>query len=387
MVTTSSRHRAASSTGSVALSTPQPVDTPLDPTRLTPHAESAMGALLAEGESENTVRSYQTAVRYWAAWFELRFGQPIALPVPVAAVMQFIVDHAERKSGTALVCELPEAVDRALVEGGHKAAPGAPALSTLVHRISVLSKAHQLAGQANPCLDAKVRELMSRTRRAYARRGVVQDKKAALTREPLQALLDTCDDSLRGVRDRALILFAWSSGGRRRSEVTSATLDKVRKVADRTWVYALHHSKTNQAGWANRATDKPIVGPAADALETWLARSGIREGAIFRRIRKGGQVAEPLSAAAVRDIIKARSLLAGLPDEYSAHSLRSGFVTEAARQQVSIGETMALTGHASVASVVGYFRTAAATDSKAARLLEEEQLTPAGERVPPGTRP
>ncbi|MEY4751984.1 MAG: hypothetical protein RIQ60_4198 [Pseudomonadota bacterium] len=348
----------------------QPLGLPLDPARLASETENAMSALLAEGESENTVRSYQAAIRYWAAWYELRFGQPIALPVPVPAVMQFIVDHAERRSGNSLRCELPEAVDRALVESGHKAAPGAPALATLVHRISVLSKAHQLAGQANPCLDAKVRELMSRTRRAYARRGVTQDKKAALTREPLQALLDTCDDTLRGVRDRALILFAWSSGGRRRSEVTSATLDKVRKVADNTWIYALHHSKTNQSGWANRATDKPIVGPAADALETWLTRSGIREGAIFRRIRKGGQVAEPLSAAAVRDIIKARSLLAGLPDDYSAHSLRSGFVTEAARQQVSIGETMALTGHASVASVVGYFRTAAATDSKAARLLE-----------------
>ncbi|MFM2068775.1 MAG: hypothetical protein RLZZ584_3684 [Pseudomonadota bacterium] len=358
--------------GQVTLTTVTPLDVPLDPARLAPHTESAMGALLAEGESENTVRSYQTAIRYWAAWFELRYGQPIALPVPVAAVVQFIVDHAQRKSGTTLVCELPEAIDHALVAAGHKAEPGAPALSTLVHRISVLSKAHQLAGQANPCMDAKVRELMSRTRRAYAKRGVVQDKKAALTREPLQALLDTCDDSLRGVRDRALILFAWSSGGRRRSEVTSATLDNVRKVAERTWVYALHHSKTNQAGWTNKNTDKPIVGPAADALEAWLARSGVKDGAIFRRIRKGGQVAEPLSPAAVRDIIKARSLLAGLPEDYSAHSVRSGFVTEAARQQVSIGETMALTGHASVASVVGYFRTAAATDSKAARLFESE---------------
>jgi integrase len=366
--------RKPAQAGRVALVAPTPLDLPLDPARLAPHAENAMGALLAEGESENTVRSYQTAIRYWAAWFELRFGQPIALPLPVAAVVQFIVDHAERKSGTALLCELPESVDRALVESGHKAALGAPALSTVVHRISVLSKAHQIAGQANPCLDAKVRELMSRTRRAYAKRGVVQDKKAALTREPLQALLATCDDSLRGLRDRALILFAWSSGGRRRSEVTTATLDNVRKVAERTYIYALHHSKTNQAGWSNKATDKPIVGPAADALDAWLMRSGIRDGAIFRRIRKGGQVAEPLSPAAVRDIIKARSLLAGLPEDYSAHSLRSGFVTEAARQQVSIGETMALTGHASVASVVGYFRTAAATDSKAARLLDGDDV-------------
>ena len=76
----------------------------------------------------------------------------------------------------------------------------------------------------NPCHDAQVRELLSRTRKAYAKRGDLPRKKAALTKDPLQALLETCDDSLRGKRDRALLLFAWASGGRRRSEVASASL-------------------------------------------------------------------------------------------------------------------------------------------------------------------
>jgi len=75
----------------------------------------------------------------------------------------------------------------------------------------------------------------------------------------------------------------------------------------------------------------------------------------------------------VRDIVKTRAALAGLEEgEFSAHSLRSGFVTEAARQGVPIGETMALTGHASVATVVGYFRSASAIGSKAARLLGDD---------------
>lgn len=345
---------------------------PLDPEQLAPLAEDAMRALLAEGESENTIRSYQTALRYWAAWFGLRYRQAIALPVPVPAVIQFIVDHAERKTSAGLECELPPAVDRALVEGGYKAALGAPALATLTHRVSVLSKVHQLKTVRNPCQDPKVRELLAKTRRAYTKRGVARDKKAALTKEPLEAMLATCDESLRGVRDRALLLFAWSSGGRRRSEVTAATVDNVQKVGVRTYVFTLQRSKTNQSGAEGQDNDKPIVGPAADALDAWLARSGVTSGAIFRRIRRGDKVAEPLSPAAVRDIVKTRAALAGLSEDFSAHSLRSGFVTEAARQNVPIGETMALTGHASVATVVGYFRSASAIGSKAARLLDDQ---------------
>ena len=139
---------------------------PLDPDELGRMAEDAMRALLAEGESDNTIRSYQTALRYWAAWFSLRYRQPIALPVPTPVVIQFIVDHAQRKTADGLASELPAAIDRALVEGGFKAALGPPALATLVHRVSVLSKVHQLRAVRNPCHDPTVRELLAKTRRA-----------------------------------------------------------------------------------------------------------------------------------------------------------------------------------------------------------------------------
>ena len=141
---------------------------------------------------------------------------------------------------------------------------------------------HQLNQAQNPCKDAKVRELISKTRRAYAKRGVTQDKKAALTKEPLEALLATCDDTLRGVRDRALLLFAWSSGGRRRSEVTDATMENVRRVGERAYVFSLLRTKTNQSGSDRQDSNKPLVGKAADALEAWLNRSGITVGPIFR---------------------------------------------------------------------------------------------------------
>jgi integrase len=256
-------------------------------------------------------------------------------------------------------------------------------LSTIQHRLSVLSKVHQLKNMISPVHDPKVRELLAKTRRAYAKRGVKPDKKAALTLEPLQAILATCDDSLRGVRDRALLLFGWASGGRRRSEVTAATVENIRKVGLRAYSFTLRHSKTNQSGASLPDSEKPVLDEAADALSSWLERSGVVSGPIFRRIRRGGKIGEPLAAAAVRDIVRERAALAGLSDEFAAHSLRSGFVTEAARQNVSIGDTMALTGHTSPATLAGYFRAAESQRSAAARLFSRSE----SRRDGPGTVP
>jgi len=341
------------------LQAPLPV---LDPLTLDAQADAAASSLMREGSSANTVASYRAAIRYWSAWFELRYARPFALPLPEAAVIQFVVDHAQRTTEQGLKWELPLALDQELVRLKAKGRLGAPSLNTLLQRMSVLSKAHELQGHPNPCRAAAVRELLSRTRRAYARRGVAPAKKVAS--------MASSDDSLRGVRDRALLLFAWASGGRRRSEVVRATMENTRRTAD-GFLFALAHSKTNQSG-AVRANDhKPIVGVAAQALDAWLRVSGITQGPLFRRVRRGDVVGEPLAAAAVRDIVLERCKLAGLEGEFSAHSLRSGFVTEAGRRNVPLGDTMAMTGHASVATVMGYFRAGAAAESPAARLLDE----------------
>ncbi|NYG34967.1 site-specific integrase [Sphaerotilus montanus] len=343
-------------------------------------SQAAVRALLDQGESPNTVRSYRSGLRYWAAWFSVRYGRRLALPLPVPVVLQFIVDHAERLDDAArLVHGLPPAVDAALVAAGHKASLGAPALATLVHRVSVLSKLHQLQGLDNPCDDGRVRELMARMRRGYARRGAQQvNAKPALTREPLEALLATCDDSLVGLRDRALLLFAFSSGGRRRSEVVAATLDNTRRQAG-GWVYQMGVSKSNQAGRARGDSHKPIVGRAAEALQAWLeawqraaaaAGQPAPSGGLFRRIGKSGVPGAALSAQSVRLIVQARCALAGLDPAFSAHSLRSGFVTEAAQQNIPMAETMALTGHRSPASVLGYFRKGEVLGMRGAALLD-----------------
>ena len=75
--------------------------------------------------------------------------------------------------------------------------------------------------------------------------------------------------------------------------------------------------------------------------ELRLAESGIKEGALLRRIRKGAHLGELLAPAALRDIVKERYAMAGWPGggvagSFSAHSLRAGFVTEAGPQNMSL---------------------------------------------------
>ena len=353
----------------------------LDPAQLEDLALAAEQALLRQGESANTLRSYRSALRYWSGWFALRYGRPISLPVAPTTVVQFIVDHALRadNAGT-LTNELPHAVDQALVAHGVKAKPGPLALNTLVHRIAVLSKLHQSQSASNPCEQPRVRELLAMVRRGYAKRGAIPRKAPALTREPLQALLDTCDDSLGGLRDRALLLFAFASGGRRRSEVCAARVEQLRAEGP-GFAFRLGHSKTNQSA-VDRAEDlKPVYGVAAQALTAWLDAARITSGPIFRRVRRGGVIGEPLSPSAVRDIVIRRTALAGLPEGYAAHSLRAGFVTEAGRQGVPLGDTMAMTGHSSPASVMGYFRAGAARLGRSAALMDSgEPITRPGSK-------
>lgn len=341
------------------------------PDALTQSAENAVREILEEAASANTTRSYASALRYWAAWFQGRYGQPIQLPVPGVAVVQFIVDHVQRRSKNLLIWELPEALDNQLVSAKFKQKAGPLKLSTIVHRVSVLSKAHQLHKADNPCEQPAVRHLLARARRAGIKRGDRPTKKTAITRTELEALIGTCDESLEGIRDRALLYFGFASGGRRRSEVAAADFADLKRVGERQYVYRLMHSKTQQSGPTSGSTpEKPVLGVAADAMEAWIDASGLTEGPIFRRLWKD-RIGPGLSPAAVAEIVQRRALRAGIEGNFGGHSLRSGFVTEGGRQGVALPALMAMTEHRSVASVIGYFQAGGVTDNPAARLLDD----------------
>src|SRR3546814_3218480 len=114
------------------------------PAQLAEQAADSVRELLAEAAAENTTRSYATALRYWAGCFAARYGRELTMPVPEAAVLQFVVDNVQRRSADGgLTWELSEAADQTLVAAGLKAKPGTWALPTVRHRLDVLSTPHR----------------------------------------------------------------------------------------------------------------------------------------------------------------------------------------------------------------------------------------------------
>jgi integrase len=190
-------------------------------------------------------------------------------------------------------------------------------------------------------------------------------------------MVATCTDGLRGLRDRALLLLAWSGGGRRRSEVVGLQVSNVKKLSDDTWVYVLGATKTDTTGTER---DKPLHGPAAHALAEWLEAAGLTEGPLFPRMFKGGRVGTTaMTGDHVARMVQRRAQLAEITGDWAAHSLRSGFVTEAGRQDVPLGEVMAMSEHRGVSTVMGYFQAGKLLDSRAGKLLS----TKSGESTSP----
>ncbi|MEO4017789.1 site-specific integrase, partial [Pseudomonas rossensis] len=243
--------------------------------------------------------------------------------------------------------------------------------------LAVLGKWHRIQEWDSPTEAPTLKTLLREARKAQSRQGLNVRKKTAIVLEPLQALLATCSDGVRGVRDRALLLLAWSGGGRRRSEVVGLQVGDVRQLDADTWLYALGTTKTETGGVRR---EKPLRGPAAHALAAWLAAAPADSGPLFRRLYKGDKVGTTaLSADQVARIVQRRAQLAGLDGDWAAHSLRSGFVTEAGRQGVPLGEVMAMTEHRSVGTVMGYFQAGSLLSSRASNLLidswdETEQM-------------
>jgi integrase len=355
----------------------------LQPHMLGDAAIAAITHFQSAGESENTRRTYRRALRYWLAWFRVRYGQDLSLPVHVATVAQFVVDHAESAPGAGDQ-QLPAAHDQRLVDAGIKARPGALSLASIELRLAALARVHRDQHLPSPVEEAHVRRLLRNVRSTQAKAGAAPDKKAAIDRAILQQLLAVCEDTPLGIRDRALLAFGWSTGGRRRSEIAAADFAFLTETSD-GFRYRLAHSKTNQSGAVRPQDIKPVLGQAAQALQAWLDvldDQGVRRaGRIFRQVLRGGFIGDELSGHAVREIVKRRCELAGLNAyDFSAHSLRSGFLTEAGRRGVPLKAAMDMSGHTSVVTVMGYMRAGELASEPAARLLDDDQQSDRDDR-------
>jgi integrase len=130
---------------------------------------------------------------------------------------------------------------------------------------------------------------------------------------------------------------------------------------------ALGRTKTTQSDEDARVL---LIGAPVAALREWIERANIKKGSVFRAIDRWEAIDDrALTPQAVNLILKRRCTMAGLdPVEFSAHGLRSGYLTEAARNGVALPAAMRQSQHRSVQQASRYYNDADQALGKAARL-------------------
>ncbi|HVN70390.1 MAG TPA: hypothetical protein VMU10_00080 [Desulfomonilia bacterium] len=120
-------------------------------------------------------------------WAHLVFGHDNRFPVPNLMVIRFITDHLKG---------MDKSMDQKLIDMCFKKKPGPHILNTVCRRIASLSAAHEALKVENPCRTKEVRTLLSKARRASVKKEETSHEKNELTRDLLDLLISTCDESL-----------------------------------------------------------------------------------------------------------------------------------------------------------------------------------------------
>lgn len=136
-----------------------------------------------------------------------------------------------------------------------------------------------------------------------------------LTIEQARVFLDeSCPETLRGKRDRAIICILLGCG-LRRGEIVDLTIKDL-QVREGHWVVA------DLVGKGNHIRTVPVPSWVKTVIDEWVALSGITEGKMFRRINKNGKVwGNQITAKTVWYVVKSAARVAGIPN-IAPHDLR-----------------------------------------------------------------
>jgi integrase len=305
----------------------QQVDVPV--TRLSAEAMN----YAREAAAPNTKRAYRAAWQDFEGWCR-QHGVP-AIPAAPEAVGSFLAERAS---------------------GGDGADP--LKVSTLSLRLVAIVKAHRLAGHRLDTGHPAIRETLQGIRRKH---GMAPAKKEAAVSAVIRDAVDVLAKrpGLRPLRDRALLLIGFAAA-LRRSELVALDVADLAFVQEGL-ILTIRRAKTDQEG---RGTEIAIPLGTSDrtcpvhALDAWLKAASIQAGPIFRAVSRHGLLGPArLSDRDVARVVKGAVASAGYdPDAYAGHSLRSGFITSAARAGVPEAQIQNQSRHRSLPVLRGYIR-------------------------------
>ena len=235
-------------------------------------------------------------------------------------------------------------------------------MSTLKRRIVSIGVIHRLKGHY---LDTKHPSIIENIMGIKRRKGSKQLAKKPILISYLKKLINAIDEQdkeeIKKFRDRSIILTGFS-GGFRRNEIVSLDYEDLDFVPEGLKIN-LRRSKTDQFGQGFTKAlpyfDNPQYCPVV-SLKKWIEISQIKAGSLFRRFTKGSKLSNNrLTDQTVALLIKKYLKLAAIESQnYSGHSLRSGFATSAAESGAEERSIMAMTGHKSTEMVRRYIKEA-----------------------------
>jgi site-specific recombinase XerD len=162
-------------------------------------------------------------------------------------------------------------------------------------------------------------------RRMFRKLGRHQSQAAAINKDALESLIGATDHTLRGYRDRALLLTAYDSLCRR-SELAALRVEDLTNVQNGIGIQIrLRKSKADQDAhgqWISLSERTHL------AIEDWLKESKINSGFLFRGITKYDTPTQEIAGAQINRIYKQLAAKAdmnpSLVQHISGHSLRVG---------------------------------------------------------------
>ena len=223
--------------------------------------------------------------------------------------------------------------------------------ATIRRKVASISAIHRFGEYGDPTKHPQVklairkihRQLGTRHRQAYP-----------ITESVLKRLIAVCDDDLRGVRNKALLMLAYDSM-RRRSELVSLRVEDLERNDDGLISILLRKSKTDQ-----EATGQWVhLGIASTAvLEEWLRAGNVRNGYIVRGISPADEIQDGLSSGQIGRIFKRLATGAGLSNEIvktvSGHSMRVGGAQDLLIKGASLPQIMVKGGWSKTDTVMRY---------------------------------
>ncbi|UUP20023.1 site-specific integrase [Nitratireductor thuwali] len=296
--------------------------------------------------SANTRRAYASDWRHFASWCR-RQGFSTLPPDPQVVGLYITALASSNAAGTAT---------------GEK-----KSVSTIERRLSALSWNFAQRGQSLDRKDRHIATVMAGIRNRHAS---PPRQKEAILPEDLIAMLETLDrGSLRGLRDRAMLLIGFA-GGLRRSEIVGLDCGRDHTEDGRGWIEILDRGMLvtlrGKTGWreveigrGSSDTTCPVV-----AIETWLRIGRIAHGPLFRRVTGQGKMpgSERLNDQEVARLVKRAALAAGVRGDlsegergqkFAGHSLRAGLASSAEIDERYVQKQL---GHASAEMTRKYQR-------------------------------